>query len=105
MQRLAQLSDHVDMTWPPMAHVRRGEAHLTPEHRALVLKRLEHALAHARRKRFALHLSEDAREDAARAVALRERHDRSPSGSVTAASRSYKNPRLSAGVRLVFGGS
>src|SRR5438094_869340 len=45
MQRLAELSDYVDMSWPPMAHVRRGAERLTPESRALVLRRLEEALA------------------------------------------------------------
>ena len=48
MQRLvdaSELSDHVDSSWPPMAHVRRGAARLGPEGRALVARRVEETLA------------------------------------------------------------
>lgn len=43
--RLADLSDHVDMAWPPMAHVRRGWDHLDAAGRGVVLGRLDATLA------------------------------------------------------------
>lgn len=51
MARLAEpdvaeaLFEHVDLAWPPMAHVRRGAERLGPEGRALVARRLRETLA------------------------------------------------------------
>lgn len=47
MQRLAaeELFEHIDLAWPPMAHVRRGADRLGPEGRALVARRVRETLA------------------------------------------------------------
>jgi hypothetical protein len=42
---MAEVSDYVDMAWPPMAHVRRGWERLPPENQALVVRRLDATLA------------------------------------------------------------